>query len=122
VKTYRPSQYLHALSLAHYRKGEFDLAIQRAAESNVGYWHGGTKALNWLVLAMAQSRLRHAAEARKALKQALELAGQPSPGQSPGVIWPDLAPPELAAFELLRREAAALIDPKSPGKPAKKRG
>src|SRR5262249_19115615 len=33
VKVSRAPQYLHALSLAHYRKGEFDLTIQRAGES-----------------------------------------------------------------------------------------
>src|SRR5262249_23514519 len=122
VKARRDPRYLHALSLAHYRKGEFDLAIQHAQESNAMYWHGGAKALNWLVLAMARSRLGHAAEARKALKQALELAGRASPAQPPGVKWPDMAPPDLAAFELLRREAEDRIDPKSPGKPAQKRG
>ena len=122
MKASRASQYLHALSLAHYRNGEFDRAIQRAEESNAGYWYGGAKALNWLVLAMAHSRRGYAAEARKALKQAPELAGRPSPALHPGGKWPDMAPPELAAFELLRREAEELIGPKSPEKPAKKRG
>jgi len=31
-----------------------------------------------------------------------------------------MAPPEFVAFELLRREAVDLIDPKSTEKPAKK--
>ena len=53
---------LHALSLAHYRNGEFERAIKRALESNGGNWSGSAKALNWVVLAMAHSRLGHAAE------------------------------------------------------------
>jgi tetratricopeptide (TPR) repeat protein/serine/threonine protein kinase len=36
TNTYRDPRYLHALSLAHYRKGEFDLAIKHAQESKAG--------------------------------------------------------------------------------------
>ena len=54
---------LHVLSLAHYRNGEFERAIERALESNGGDWDGSAKALNWVVLAMAHSRLGHAADA-----------------------------------------------------------
>ncbi len=113
---------LHVLSLAHYRNGEFKLAIERALESNGGGWPESAKALNWLVLAMAHSRLGHAADAHKSLQQALELAGRASPGQLPGVEWPDMAPPDLAEFELLRHEAEELINPKSKQKPDKKSG
>jgi hypothetical protein len=67
---------------------------------------------------MAQSRLGHAAEARKELKQALEQAGRAS--REPP-LWVNLTLPELVVFELLRREAEDLIDPKPPEKPAKKR-
>jgi tetratricopeptide (TPR) repeat protein len=104
---------LHVLSLAHYRNGEFDLAMEFAKESNAGYWRGGAKALNWLVLAMAQHRLGQAAEARTSLEQALELAGRVSPEQPPGVEWPDMTPADLLEIELLHREVEDLIDPKS---------
>ena len=39
--------------------------------------------------------------------------------QLPGVEWPDMAPPDLVEFELLRREAEELINPKSKEKPDK---
>ena len=55
---------LHVLSLAHYRNGEFERAIERALESNAGGWPGSASALNWVVLAMAHSRLGHAADAQ----------------------------------------------------------
>jgi tetratricopeptide (TPR) repeat protein/serine/threonine protein kinase len=111
---------LHVLSLAHYRNGEFDRAIERALDSNGGNWSGSAKALNWLVLAMAHSRRGHAADARKSLEQALELAGGASPEQPPGVEWPNMAPPDFVQFELLRREAEELINPESKEKPDKK--
>ncbi len=113
---------LHVLSLAHYRNGEFERAIERAHESNGGDWGGSAMALNWVVLAMAHSRLGHASDARKSLQQALELAGRASPEKPPGVEWPDMAPPDFAEFELLRREAEELINAKAEVKPDKKSG
>ncbi len=110
----------HILSLAHYRNGEFELAIERALESNGGNWRGSAKALNWVVLAMAHSRLGHAADARRSLQQALKLAGRASPEQLPGVEWPDMASPDVVEFELLRREAEELINAKSKEKPDQK--
>jgi len=104
---------LHVMSLAHYRNGEFELAIERALESNGEGWPGSANALNWQVLAMAHSRLGHAADARKSLQRALELAGRASPEQLPRVEWPDMAAPDVVEFELLRREAEELINAKS---------
>jgi tetratricopeptide (TPR) repeat protein len=121
VQADRAPWCLHVLSLAHYRNGDFDLAIKLAEESNAANWRGGAKALNWLVLAMAHSRLGHATDARHALGQALALGGRANPEQPPGVQWPDMSPPDIVEFELLRREAEELIDPQSPEKPAKKR-
>ncbi len=111
---------LHVLSLAHYRSGDFKLAIERALESNAGNWGRSEKGLNWSVLAMAQSRLNHAADARASLEQALKLAGPPNPGQIPGVEWPDMALQDFVEFELLRREAEELLNAKSKEKPDKK--
>ena len=74
---------LHVLSLAHYRNGEFELAIERALESNGGNWRGSAKALNWVVLAMAHSRLGHAADAQ--VPAAGPRTGRPSePRATPG--------------------------------------
>ncbi len=104
---------LHVLSLAHFRCGDFKRAIELAHESNGGNWPGSANALNWAVVAMAHSRLGHAADARKSLQQALELAGRVSPNQPPAMQWPDMAPPDFVEFELLRREAEELLIPKS---------
>jgi tetratricopeptide (TPR) repeat protein len=104
---------LHIMSLAHYRNGEFELAIERALESNRGNWRGGAKALNLVALAMAHARLGHAADARKSLEQALKLAGRASPESLPRVEWQNMAAPDVVEFELLRREAEELINPKS---------
>ncbi len=113
----RTSRDLHLLSLAHYRNGEFKLAIERALESNGGNWARSAKALNWLVLAMSHSRLGQAADAQKSLQQALELAGRASPEKLPAVAWPDMGPQDLVECELLRREAEELINSKSKEKP-----
>jgi hypothetical protein len=120
VQTGRYPWNLHILSRAHYRNGEFELAAERALESNGGTWRGSAKALNWVVLAMAHSRLGHATDASKFLHQAEKLVGRASPDQIPGVNWPDMAAPDFVEFELLRREAEELINPKSKEKPDKK--
>ncbi|MCC7333527.1 MAG: tetratricopeptide repeat protein [Pirellulaceae bacterium] len=114
VQVRRDARHLHVLSLAHYRNGEFDLAIEYAKESNAGKWRGSVKALNWLALAMAHHCLGQADEARTSLEQALFLASQPNPDQPPGVTWPNMAPHDAVEFELLRREAEPLLNPVSP--------
>jgi tetratricopeptide (TPR) repeat protein len=113
---------LHVLSLAHYRNGEFDRAVERALESNEGFWRGNAKALNWVVLAMAHARMGHSADARQSLQQALRMAGRADPGQIAGVDWPAMQAQDFAEFELLRREAEELINPKSQEKPEKSSG
>ncbi len=119
VQAGRAPWSLHVLSLAHYRSGDFERAIELALESNGGDWPGSAKALNWIVLAMAHSRLGHAAEAREFRQQAENLAGPPRPDQLPGVKWPDMAPADFVEFDLLRREAEELINPRSNEKPDK---
>jgi tetratricopeptide (TPR) repeat protein len=120
VQPARAPWHLHVLSFAHYRNGEFDSAIARALESNRGDWRGSAKALNWLILAMAHHRLGHDAEARKSLEQAFQLAARSNLEPPAGVQWPDMAPPDVLEFELLRREAENLIDPKPKEKPDEK--
>jgi tetratricopeptide (TPR) repeat protein len=122
LKAGRAPWSLHVLSLAHYRNGEFERAIERAEESNRGDWRGSAKALNRVVLAAAHSRLGHVAEARESLRQAHELVGRASAEQLPGVEWPAMASPDFVEFELLRREAEELINPISNEKPDKKSG
>jgi tetratricopeptide (TPR) repeat protein len=117
VEAARNPWHLHVLSLAHYRNGQFDLAIQHADESNAGSWRGGAKSLNWLVLAMAHHRLGDVEKARMSLEQARLLVGRASSAQSPGVGLPDMAPPDVLEFELLYREAENLINPIAPEKP-----
>ncbi len=111
---------LHSLSLAHYRNGQFEPAIERALESNAGHWSAASKALNWVILAMAHSRLGDRADAHKYLQQALELGGRASPFQLARVKWPDMSVADFVEFELLRREAEELINAKSKEKPDKK--
>ena len=50
---------------------------------------------------------------RKFLEQAEKLAGRARPDQLPGVDWPDMQPPDVVEFELIRREAEELINAKS---------
>jgi tetratricopeptide (TPR) repeat protein len=119
VQANRAPWTLHVLSLALYRNGEFQLAIERAEESNKGNWRGSAKALNWLLLVMSHSRLGQATDARQSLKQALELAGRARPEQLPGVAWPEMAPQDLVECELLRREAEELVNPESMERPEK---
>jgi tetratricopeptide (TPR) repeat protein len=111
---------LHVLSLAHFRSGDFKQAVERAVESNAGNWGEEAKSLNWFVLAMAHSRLGHAEDARASLEQAFKLAGPPNPSQIPGVDWPHMPSQDFVEFELLRREAEELINPKAEAKPDKK--
>ena len=120
VQAGRAPRNLHVLSLAHYRSGKFERAIELAEESNAGDWRAAAKALNWVVLAMAHSCLGHVVDARKSFERALKLAGRTSAEQLPGVEWPDLASNNFAAFELLRREAEELINARSNEKSDKK--
>ncbi len=85
-------------------------------------WDGSAKALNWMVLAMAHSRLGHASDVRKYLQQALELGGRSNAFRLPRVDLPNMAVADFAEFELLRREAEDLINPKAKEKPEKKKG
>ena len=117
VQAGRTPWHLHVLSLAHYRNGQFDQAIEHANESNAGSWRGGATALNWLVLAMAHHRLGDVEQARTSLEQARLLVGPAIPEQPLKVKWPNLAPPDVLEFELLRREAEDQIDPMPPENP-----
>jgi uncharacterized protein (TIGR03067 family) len=100
VKSVRTPWLLHALGLAHYRSGQFELAIQRLHEVQ---WRA--RPTSWLILAMAHHRLGHASEAYRWLDWAC---------QEP---FPYVHPHEAMAYQLLRREAEALI-PADPNRDA----
>jgi uncharacterized protein (TIGR03067 family) len=98
--------YLHDLGLAHYRAGQFALAIEALQKSNTTTTRWNSNANNWLVLAMAHHRLGHADEAHWWLDFARQ---SPLPYQHPH---------EAMAYQLLRREAEALIPADDPNRDA----
>jgi uncharacterized protein (TIGR03067 family) len=91
----------YALGLGHYRAGQFERAIQRLHE--VDPWRG--RPTSWLVIAMAHHRLGRVSEACSWLDWAC---------QKP---FPFVHPHEAVAYQLLRREAEALI-PADPNRDA----
>jgi len=105
--------YLHALALAHYRAGQFDLALQRFQESLDGYWN--FPELNYLGRALAEHHLGHAAAARENFDQGLAWLQKHTPTKSD---WPtDLFATDWLEAQLLRREAEALMKPGKLGSP-----
>ena len=107
------SWYIHSLGLAHYRAGQFDLALQRFQESQNGNWNYGE--LNHFGRALAENRLGHAANAQESLAQGLAWLQKLTPKD------PD-KPTQLFATDwleaqLLRREAERLIKPAKAGSP-----
>src|SRR5262249_24110044 len=93
---------IHALGVAHYRAGQYDLAIQRLEESLRAIWTNGN-AQNRLRLALAHHRLGHADEARRWLREAITDIDKAARS---------LPPTDWLEANVLRREAEALIDPK----------
>lgn len=105
--------HLGTLGAALYRAGRFEEAIRRLTEAN-GIWEkaGGkgtsSPAYGWFFLAMAHHRLGNAEEARKWLDRAVQRVKRATNEKA---VPP---PPRLPwnrrlTFELLRREAEALI-------------
>jgi Flp pilus assembly protein TadD len=93
--------YFHALALADYRAGQIERAIRWDQESMAADPHW-THPLNWLLLALAHSRLSHGAEARRWLEQAVQLMdSQP--------LQNDWHLHEWLAWQLLRSEAESLV-------------
>jgi tetratricopeptide (TPR) repeat protein len=101
----RSPAYLTTLGGALYRAGRLEAAVQRLTEASAP-GTGGGEAAGWLFLAMAQTRLGHAVEAREWLGNAegwLEQALQRRPGANP------LAWDQRLILQKLRREAEAVI-------------
>jgi tetratricopeptide (TPR) repeat protein len=96
--------YLHALALAHYRAGHYQLALTQTERAIKTGWE---EELNWLVLAMAHHHLGQDAEARQWLVKAVDVldkaraANPGEPVQSVALDW-------LEA-QVLRSEAEAMI-------------
>jgi WD40 repeat protein/tetratricopeptide (TPR) repeat protein len=105
----------HTLAVAHYRAGQFDLAVQGLQKSLKLDWGGHV--LDWLVLAMANHRLGQEAEARQWLDKAvqwIEQAHKANPGGAAGRLPVSSLSDHLEVL-LLRREAEALMRGKAPG-------
>jgi tetratricopeptide (TPR) repeat protein len=100
---------LHALGFAHYRAGQFQQAIETLEKSNAVEWSGPEKALNDLVLAMANYSDGRQEEAWQWLQKATATidAAQPTDANEPANVlvgaW--------IAMKLLRREAERLLEP-----------
>jgi WD40 repeat protein/tetratricopeptide (TPR) repeat protein len=97
--------YIHALALAHYRAGQFDLAVQRFQQSQTGNW--GYADLNHFGRAMAEYRLGHAELARESLHQGTAWLQKVTPAKAnePTTLFAT----DWLEAQLLRREAEALI-------------
>jgi tetratricopeptide (TPR) repeat protein len=90
---------LHTLGLAHYRAGQYDLAIRRLQEaSRTPVGQPAMTPNNWLVLAMACHRKGQHGVARHWLDAAVRR----------GV--PCMHPYERMAYQIHRREAEALVE------------
>jgi uncharacterized protein (TIGR03067 family) len=100
-KSVRAPWHQYALGLAHYRAGQFERAIQCLHQAD--QWRG--RPINWLIMAMAHHRLGRVSEARGWLDWACEKP------------FPFVHPHESVAYQLLRREAEALI-PADPNRDA----
>jgi tetratricopeptide (TPR) repeat protein len=105
--------FLHALGAAHYRAGDFEQAIRRCRESLQVAPDWGGRMLNWLILALAHQRLGHTKEARLWLNQAIQwrkdhaLQGK---GKDEFLSPPGLHPSDWLEFNVLIREAEALVN------------
>jgi WD40 repeat protein/serine/threonine protein kinase len=109
----RVSWYVHALAMAHYRAGQFDIAVQRLQESQSGNWVSVAD-LNYFGLALAEYRLGHLALARESLAQGMDWLQKMTPAKSDALTT--LFATDWLEAQLLRREAEDLINAK-PGSP-----
>jgi tetratricopeptide (TPR) repeat protein len=95
----------HALALAHYRAGQFDLAVQRFKESQSGNW--SFVELNYFGLAMAEHQLGHKEKAKENLAQGVTWIQQATPEKTdqPTTLYAT----DWLEGQLLRREAESLL-------------
>ena len=98
---------LNTLGAILYRAGRVEEAIEQLGRSVAAHGAGGTH-YDALFLAMAHHRLGHAEEARDWLRRASEVT--PIAMRKPDASGPSSWIPRVE-IEMLRREAAALIEP-----------
>jgi len=98
---------LNTLGAILYRAGRVEEAIEQLERAVAAHGAGGTY-YDALFLAMANHRIGHAEEARSWLRRASEVA--PAAMRKPDASGPSSWIPRIE-IEILRREAAALIEP-----------
>jgi tetratricopeptide (TPR) repeat protein len=110
---------LYVLGKTHYRAGQFDKAIQRLHESIdlTPNWNGIV--LDWVVLAMAHQRLGQSDKARQWFDRAVqEIAKRSQDPQASGSgRRPFNDTGDWLDYQILRREAEALLHPKAAEEP-----
>jgi tetratricopeptide (TPR) repeat protein len=103
--------YLHALGTAHYRAGQFDVAVERLGQSLAAdpTWIGTS--LNWPVLALAHYRLGHFEEARQWLDRSSQWLDRiAAVVAKEALVFPrNINPADWLEFQVLHREARELI-------------
>jgi tetratricopeptide (TPR) repeat protein len=107
---------LHVLGLASYRAGQYQEAIAYLNRSNAARWTEAAKSMNFLVLAMAQHQLGQADEAAQSLETARKLIALAAPKKAGEPV--DLFAPDWIEYQVLVREAEALLKPAVEGKAA----
>jgi len=118
--------YIHALSLAQYRAGQFEAAIENGKKSNAMNWRNakktpkeGPKAQNWLVLATAHFRLGQTAEANDCLATARKIVEDNRPKEPDDAV--DMYWADWEEINVLLREAQALINGGDSNPPSEKK-
>jgi tetratricopeptide (TPR) repeat protein len=102
------SWYLHVLALAHYRAGQWEKAVEQCQKSLAAdpSWQG--RALNWLLLGMAQERRNKSTGANKWLEKASQWHADVRAGKRPEASPPDMHLSDWLEFQVLFPEAQAL--------------
>jgi tetratricopeptide (TPR) repeat protein len=102
----------HVVGLAHYRAGDFKLAIAKLQESNAGGWIDAAKAQNSLVFSMAHHQLTNPKVAQEWLKRARQTIDSVRPSRNgEGVSMGSTDWIELA---VVLKEATALVGDSTP--------
>ncbi len=100
---------IHVLGLAYYRVGLNDKTVECLEKCPTDE---DTNVFNWLVLAMAHQRLRHAAEARQYLEKArqwIRLKTESMPAKGGGFAPPGNDWSNWLVLQMLHQEAETLI-------------
>jgi tetratricopeptide (TPR) repeat protein len=109
VARYNNQECLELLGLNLYRAGRFEEAIRRLEEAAQVSPDRRGSVWNWLFRAMAHHRLRHVDEAKKWLDQAAHWHDEESSKKPENPTRPLLNWNQRLGFNLLRREAEAMI-------------